>query len=266
MDVVKRLLDSKLFWFVCGVLTVASVASIVHRQLRRDPRFLARPEFAGARVPGWADRRVLDPVMERLDALGPVSLLDPDFEEKIRGALDGCPVLAGVPAVRRRWPRGYSVRVVFRRPWAVIETDGARIPVTAEGLRLPEENYDLRGLYVVKGVLGPPPEPGRPFDSEALRDGLATLRQLAPHLPRLQPLGIHAVDVTEAGSPRGGVVLRTDRGIPVRWGRPRARVGENPVETKIRLLLAAQEDLAALTGYTIDVRYDQPYVRESPAP
>jgi len=193
-------------------------------------------------------------------------LLDPEFETRVRAALADCPVLAAVTAVEREWPRSYSVEVVFRRPVAVIEAGGERVPVTADLLRLPGEPYDCSRLYEITGVPGPAPDPGRGFACAEAADGVATLRQLTPHLPLLRRLGIRAIDVSESTDPRGGVVLRTDAGIPVRWGRPRARIGENPVAVKIDYLLAAQDNLDALEGYVIDVRYDQPYVRESPSP
>lgn len=266
MDVVRRLLDSRLFWMLAGMLVVGSIAAMAQRQLRKDPRFIARPVFAGARMPAWADRALLDPVRARMEALGPISLLEPDFEDRVRGALRDCPVLDEVLAVRRHWPRSYSLRVVFRRPCAVVEQGDRRIPVTFDALRLPEEPYDVRRLYVIRGVPGPLPEPGEAIESDALFDGIATLRQLAPYLGSLRLLGIRAIDVSEAALARGGVVLQTDCGIPVRWGRPRVTIGENPVSRKIDFLLAAQQNLSALDGYVIDVRFDQPYVRESPSP
>lgn len=266
MDVVRRMLDSRLVWFLAGIVFVGAIAGMAQRQLRKDPRFIARPVFAGARMPAWADRDLMTPVRDRIEALGPISLLDPDFEERVRHALADCPVLAEVRAVRRHWPHSYSLRVVFRRPCAVVAQGDRRIPVTVDAIRLPEEPYDCRRLFAITGVPGPLPEPGETIESDALLDGIATLRQIAPHLDALRGLGIRSIDVSEAAQARGGVVLRTACGIPVRWGRPRVTIGENPVARKIDFLLAAQHDLAALEGYVIDVRYDQPYVRESPSP
>jgi hypothetical protein len=266
MDVVKRLLDSRLFWLLAGILLVGSIANMARRQLLKDPRFMARPIFAGARLPAWADRDLLTPVCDRIDALGPISLLDPDFDARVRGALAGCAVLERIDEVERHWPRSYSIRVVFRQPCAVVEQGDRRVPVTCDALRLPEEAYDCRNLYVITGVPGPLPEPGEVIESDPLFDGIATLRQLAPHLASLRRIGIRSIDVSEAAQARGGVILRTDCGIPIRWGRPRVTIGENPVARKIAFLLAAQQNLAALEGYVIDVRYDQPYVRESPSP
>jgi hypothetical protein len=266
MDVVKRLLDSRLFWLFAGILLVGSIASMAHRGLVRDPRFMARPIFAGAELPAWADRGVLDPVVARVEALGPISLLQTDFEERVRGALADCAVLDSVIDVDRHWPRSYSVKLVFRRPCAVIEQGDLRIPVTADCIRLPSEPYDTRRLYPITGVPGPLAEPGELIDSDALHDGLATLRQLAPHLRGLRKLRIESIDVSGVEKARGSVILRTAHGISVRWGRPLSQIGENPVARKIEYLRAAQDNIGALEGYVIDVRFDEPYVRESPSP
>jgi len=272
MRMVRSLLASRTLWLVVGAAGLLSLANVARRGLMRDPRFMARPEFRGARVPGWSGRELLDPVMLHLDAMGPVSLLDIEFEDRVRAALAHCAPIRKIVQVRRHWPRNYSVQVVFHRPVAVVqpdgERDGARLPVTHDLVVLPVEAYRhaSKGLYEIRGVRGPAPAAGTVWQSEALADGLATLRQLAPYLNRLRPLEIETIDVSHAVGPRGCVMLRTARGIPVRWGRPRAPVGENSVAQKVRFLLTAMEQIERLDGYEIDVRYNRIFLRRSIAP
>jgi len=264
----QRLLASRVFWLLIGAVGLFSLANVARRGLMNDPRFMARPEFRGARVPSWAGRELLDPLLLHLDAMGPVSLLDLTFEERVRGALGDCPPVRRIVRIHRHWPRRYSVEVVFHRPVAVVERDGERIPVTHDAVVLPAEPYRhiSKGLYPIRGVPGSLPADGTRWDSEALADGIATLGQLQHHLDRLRPLGIEAIDVSKATGPRGCVMLVTSRGVPVRWGRPRAPVGENSVAQKVRFLITAMERLDRLEGYEIDVRYNRIYVRKSTAP
>jgi hypothetical protein len=140
--------------------------------------------------------------------------------------------------------------------------------VTHDGIRLPIEPYRhvSARLYPIHGVTGYPPAPGREWHSAPLRNGIEALRQIGPHLDRLGALKISAIDVTEVGGRKSCVVLRTAHGIPVRWGRPLAPVGENSVEQKVRFLLAALPDLDRLLGYQIDVRYDRIFLRKSTEP
>ena len=88
------------------------------------------------------------------------------------------------------------------------------------------------------------------------------LAQIAPHLDELNRLGIAIVDVSGADEPLKGVLLRGREGIVVRWGRPLARVGENPVEQKIGYLREAARYVEQVRGMEIDVRFDTIYVRK----
>jgi len=272
MDVVtnatRRLLVSRLFWLVIGAVGLYSLAGVARRGLMHDPRFIAAPDFRGARVPSWAGREMLDPVLLHLETMGPVSLLDLTFEERIRDALADCASVRSVTKVRRLWPQRYSVELVFHRPVAVVERDGALLPVTHDRVVLPVEPYGhaSKGLYAIRGVNDAPPVEGAPWQSVALAEGIATLRQLAPHLERLRALEIEAIDVGDAVGPRGCVMLRTASGVPVRWGRPLAPVGENSVNQKVRFLCAAMRKLDRLEGYEIDVRYNRLFLRRSAAP
>jgi len=260
-----RLLRSRTVWLIAGALCVFALGNLARRGLARDPRFLAKPVFAGARVPAWSGREVLDPVLLRLEAMGPISLLDLDFEQRVRATVAGAPHVAAVTKVRRLWPNRYAIDLVFHRPVAVVERDGVRYPVTHDGVVLPAEPYAHAAarLFPIRGIFGPMPPVGERWRNRALHAGIATLRQISPYLDELRPLRIVAIDVSQAHDARLGVVLRTAHGVPIRWGRPLATVGENSVGQKIRFLRAAMADIKRLEGYEIDPRWDDPYVRRS---
>lgn len=270
MGVIRALLDSRWLWLLlgCGLLWTGGRWTV--RSLARDPRFLARPDEIAAGGPAWGGEAVVGPVLERLRALGPVNLFDPQFEPRIRSALAEVPGVARVDRVRRDWPRRYTVDLRFHRPVALVRRGSWRmkrrrydLPVTAEGVVLPAEPYvqATAGVLAIDGVDESPPALGRAWQSEALADGLATVAQLTPHLERLAPLGIAAVDVTDARDARRGVLLRGADGTTVRWGRPRASVGENSVAKKIRYLVTAARHLERVRGFEIDVRYGTLYLR-----
>lgn len=263
MAVIRRLLDSRWLWLLlgCGLLWTGGRWTV--RSLARDPRFLARPERIMAGGPAWGGEAVVRPVLDRLQALGPINLFDPRFESRIRTALAEVPGVARIGRVRRDWPRRYTVDVRFHRPVAVARCGACRLPVTAAGVVLPPEPYvqATGGLLTIDGLEADPPAPGRPWRSEALADGLATVAQLTPHLDRLAPLGLAVVDVAGARVPRRGVLLRGADGTTVRWGRPRARVGENSVARKVGYLETAARHLEQVRGLQIDVRFGSPYLR-----
>jgi hypothetical protein len=194
-----------------------------------------------------------------------VNLFDRRFEERIRGALAQVPGVARVNEVRRHWPNRYSISVRLYRPVAVVLQRDRQIPVTGRGVALPHGPYEraCEGLVRITGVKEEAPKAGQPWRSEALQDALATLLQVGPHLDRLRPLLLDRIDVSAAGDPRRGVVLRGGDSTAVLWGRPRAAVGENPVASKIRHLEVAADHVDEVRGLEIDVRFAALYLRES---
>jgi len=268
--ILRRLVNSRTAW----ALLLAGLAWVGWERalegLARDPRFVASPgKWRTASAPSWGGAEVVAPVYEALEELGPINLFDPRFEERVRATLDRVPGVAGTRSVRRLWPDRYAVSVRLHRPFAVVRHGRRAIPVTAEGVVLPARAYAraAQGLPAIAGVDDPPPRAGAFWDSEPLRDGLATVAALGPHLHgMLAPLGIRAIDVAGARDPLRGVVLRARDATSVRWGRPRARVGENPPARKIAYLREAAQHLALVRGREIDVRYGAVYLRESSAP
>ncbi len=265
MGLIRRLLAARGSWLLLGVLLLASLSRIAVRGLARDPRFDATPEIAGVRGPAWGGEALVEPVVARLKALGPVNLFDERFEERIVHALREVPGIASVDRLRKLWPRRYAVEFTFHRPVAVVERGESRHPVTREGVLLPFEAYEhaSRGLLRLIGVTGAAPATGSRWESAALSDGLATVEQLTPHLATLAPLGLVSIDVSRSADPRQGVTLGGSDGTTVRWGRPRASVAENPIDRKIRYLAIAARHLAQVRGREIDVRYGDLYLRET---
>jgi hypothetical protein len=261
----KAFLSSRLLWvaLACGLLWAG--ARRAQESLAKDPRFLAVPMGLDARGPSWGGDEVLRPVRERLKRLGPINLFDRRFEAKVRAALAEVPGIARVHDVRRHWPNRYSVSFRLYRPVAVAVAGDREIPVTGKGVALPYEPYAraCEGLFRITGVPEAPPAPGTTWRSEALLDGLATLRQLGGNLDRIHPLLLGRVDVSRARDPRKGVVLQGDADVTVLWGRPRAAVGENPVEKKLSLLEIAASNVRAVEGQAVDVRFDTIYLRQS---
>ncbi len=261
----KALLSSRLLWvaLACGLLWVG--ARRAQASLAKDPRFLAVPAGLDVRGPSWGGDEVLRPVRERLKRLGPLNLFDRRFEAKVRAALAEVPGVACVHDVRRHWPNRYGVSFRLYRPVAVVVAGTREIPVTGKGVALPYEPYARasEGLFRITGVPEAPPPLGKPWRSEALADGLATLRQLGGNLDRIHPLLLGTIDVSRARDPKKGVVLQGEADVTVLWGRPRAPVGENPVEKKLSLLEIAAANVRAVQGQAVDVRFDTIYLRQS---
>lgn len=261
-------LISRLAWTVLVLLLLWTAGRIALRSLATDARFNALPARMEASGPAWGGPGVLEPILDRIEALGTVNLFDPRFEERIERALEEVPGVARVVRIRRIWPREYAVDLALRRPAAVVVRGESRLPVTAEGLVLPPGPYDhaSRGLLEIRGVGGEAPAPGMVWSSPLLSEGLLTVAQISPHLEALASLELACIDVSQADIPRGGVYLYGSSGVCVRWGRPGATVGENPVERKIAFLSIAAARTRWIRGIETDVRFDVLYWREPTRP
>jgi len=261
---VSRFLKSRLVWGLVGVFGVLAVTRIAVRQLARDPRFVARPNEVSIAAPKWGGDEVIVPVRERLKAVGPINLFHPRFGRTIRSALEEVPGVRAVHSVQRHWPNRYSVEFSLHRPVAVVRIVEREIPVTWEGHVLPAGPYRraTKHLLRITGVAGDPARLGQVWRSARLADGLATLAQIGPYLQELNRLGLNRIDVARSDDPLQGVRIH-GRDLVVRWGRPRAKVGENPVEQKIGYLREAARYVEQVRGREVDVRFDAIYVNKS---
>jgi hypothetical protein len=261
----RALRDAHWLWLLAGCVLLWAGGRLTVRGLARDARFLVSPGHIEVKGPAWGRDEVVAPALRRLQQLGPLSLFDAGFEARVRAALGEVPGVARVGRIRRHWPARYAVEVMLHRPAAVVRYGARRVPVTAGAATLPEAPYATasRGLLHIVGVDRAPPPAGATWRSEALADALATVDQLTPQLQRLAPLGLTRIDVSRARDPRRGVVLHGADGITVRWGRPRATVGENAVSSKLLYLRIAAAHVERVRGFEIDVRYGALYLRES---
>ncbi len=257
---------ARAFWALVTVAALWLIVTVAVRGLKQDPRFLATPSFSNARGPAWGGVQVVVPALERLEALGPINLFDPQLVRKIRAALREVPGVAGVDDVRRHWPNRYSVAFRVHRPVAVVEIEGHHIPVTRKGVVLPAAPYDraTRGLFRIHGVRTPPPALGERWESEALFDALATVRQLARHRTEFEALRLRWIDVSEAHDRRQGVLLGGDENLTARWGAPREHLGENMVPKKLEYLRLVSRNLAWARGHEIELRFGSLYRRPLP--
>ncbi len=259
------LANSRATWIALIVVGSFFGMRALQRGLLHDTRFLAFPTEVSLAAPAWGDIAVVAPLEDQLRALGPISLFDSRFDQKIRRALEVLPGVERVHRVRRHWPRRYSLEVELRRPYAVLATADASHPVTFDQIVLPAKAYAgiSSGLFRIGPVPGDAPVAGERWRHGAVRIGLDTLAEIAPHLADLAPLGLYRIDVSGARDQRQGVVLLGSDGIRVRWGRPGPGVRENSVAKKIAYLIEVAEDLERVRGREIDVRYGTLYLRKS---
>jgi hypothetical protein len=126
------------------------------------------------------------------------------------------------------------------------------------------------GCYEIAGVDGPTPEVGTIWNHAGVRAALDVIKSLeAYRVDRV--LLVSRIDVSNVGGKKDAreseILCWTASGVPVAWGRPSTTTlyGENPVETKMKLLALALEAFPGLRGLErVDLRFDRVVVRPRP--
>jgi len=146
-----------------------------------------------------------------------------------------------VTQVRRGDNAEFTVRAVYRYPFAMVQTETQFFLVDGRGIRLPGSyRFDPR-WPLVQGAAAGPPEPGHPWPGGDVRAGLAVLDRVMRE-PFAEQITAVLVDNIEGRTdPYGAhIKLATDRaGGRILWGSAIGReLEENTVEQKLALLRA----------------------------
>jgi hypothetical protein len=248
--------------FVAGL---GLVVMLVHREVFAfiaQRRQFSAPPIKSAVAPKWANSQGQELV--RIDGAGR-SLFDPGLVEQVGKTFEACPWVRKVTAVERVFPDKLLIKFEYRRAHVAVRRENGFVLVDRDGVRLP-------GVYAappscdrpvqVAGVTSLPPEPGKPWQDDALRAAVA-MADYIPENTLLSRLGIREVDVTNfAGrqDPRvSEMSLVASNGCRLAWGRTSttSKYGDLSTEEKmenLREVLAVYPDLNGLKKVTLYFR------------
>ena len=243
----------------------AFVVLLIHREVYS---FLTRrgsytvPDIRTAVAPAWSDRQGVEIV--KIDNAG-TNLFDEALVAKVGKAFEDCAWIKKVTSVERVFPDQLRVRFEYRRAHVAVRCENGYVAVDSEGVRLPGVYADpppCERAVQVAGVGGRAPEPGKVWESAALKAGMA-LAEYVESTPLLARLKVREVNVANHGGrldPRTSeTFLTTASGIELAWGRTpdTSRFGEPSPEEKLenlREVMAAYPDLAGLRRVKIYFR------------
>ncbi len=200
--------------------------------------------------PPWIKSNVAEQVFrdQRLDR---ISLLDPQANATIAQAFEKHPWVKRTTRVTKSSGAKVAVDVVYRKPLAMVycaptDADQGFLPVDAEGIRLPEEDFSAQQVYdyfLIIGQGAPPPtgSSGMDYGSSLVSDALKLCRFLEQHR---EPLDLQRVYVDE--QPPGGrfgrpsITLQTGDKHVVLWGHvPNAEMaGELQAPEKLAKMIS----------------------------
>ena len=202
-----------------------------------------------------------------------MSILDPKLCKTIAVAFSRHPWIARVNSVRQSYPASVIIDVEFRKPVAMVQVKGGRIPIDSSGVVLPSEDFKVEdvaryplirmegggNLTRDKGRVTEPGLVGAAQIAELLSDKWAKLELDAIEIPRQQDSARNATDVV--------LHLHSKTGSTIVWGRPPGT--DHPGELTASQKVARMEKYVAEFGafdrpsgpYEIDIRHWQEITR-----
>jgi len=193
--------------------------------------------------PDWIHTDIRGEVFRAASFDRSLSLTDDDLTERIAGAFALHPWVARVGRVEKRHPARVVVEVEYRRPVCMVEVLGELLPVDAEAVLLPKEDFspvEASAYPRLVGVKTPPVGAtgerwgdARVIGGAAIADVLGEVWEkmnLAVIVPSEPPIPGVTADLT--------FTLVTRLGTRIFWGRPPGRdgPGEIPAEEKLARL------------------------------
>jgi hypothetical protein len=91
--------------------------------------------------PPWIHSDIRAEVFQEASIDGPLSLLDSNLTVRMAGAFASHPWIANVERVSKRFPSSVEVVVRYRRPVAMVAVRGGGLPVDADSIVLPSEDF-----------------------------------------------------------------------------------------------------------------------------
>ncbi len=138
---------AKLFAWVIALAAIVGGSHFVWTRVRehvaaRDDYRLTARDIAITRPPAWIRADVKAEVLRNSGlASQALSILDDDLVERVQRAFSLHPWVAKVERVSKSHPARVEVEINYRRPVAMVEVPGGLLPVDADGVLLPSDDF-----------------------------------------------------------------------------------------------------------------------------
>lgn len=262
------------------LLAAASFLLIMVPAIRRSlPDLSGRPEYqltldqlSLTPAPAWIPQDIVAQVFDRAELAAKQSLQDDMLTERVAAAFHTHPWIERVVSVRKSWPPGLQVDVVYREPVAMVRGVDGFYPIDRHGILLPSHDFspsDVERYPVIERVASVPLGKlgeawGDPAVTEAAQIASILLEKKEGRTwwQRLELAGIqvprHVAMLSEADDME--FQLRTKGGSEILWGRSPS--SDHPGELTVAQKLQRLEDFQSHYGgmddehgpYQIDIR------------
>jgi len=238
-----------------GVGWYAVWRKVGDRVLDSESRRVTAEKVHITEPPDWVHADIRREVFRAASLTGPLSLHDDELTERIAAAFALHPWVAKVERVRKRHPASVEVDLVYRQPVCMVEVRGNLLPVDAEGVLLPREDFspvEAAAYPRLVGVKTPPVGAvGEPWTDARVVGGAAIAEQLGDLWEEMNLAVIVPSEPSMPGVTRDlTFTLVTRLGTRIFWGRPPGddSPGEIPAADKVARLEEYFQHYGTLEG------------------
>jgi hypothetical protein len=260
-------------WSVVAVAAFAAISYGVWRNVA--PQVLAGPDYVlGPRdveitpLPSWIHRDLTADVVRSLSMDAPLSILEPELNQRIHDAFAAQPWVAKVHRVSKQHPARVRVDLEYRRPVCMVECSGGilpgstvelpwrLLPVDIQGVLLPERDFTEEQRQQYPRLSGVPTAPPSVAGSRWSDSRVAGGAQIAAALLdvwkefSLERIIASPKPDTSLEIPEHTYELVTSGGTRIAWGHaPDTRMpGVVPVSEKVSRLKKIKQSAGTLEG------------------
>jgi hypothetical protein len=221
------------------------------RTLSSDDYLLTDKKTQITPLPDWIHTDICAQVFRDASLDPPPSIIDDDLVQRVRGAFSLHPWVAKVERVQKFHPARVKVDLVYRRPVCMVEIGNELIPVDAEAVILPREDFTAPEASRYPRLVGIDTAPlgvaGARWNEDRVLGAAEIAAALADQWEKLGLKSIVAEKLLGTGvreTPRFELLTRGGTRIP--WGR--APSGDAPGEIPPKDKVAKLENYLANHG------------------
>jgi hypothetical protein len=237
----------------------------VRSHVEAQPEYLVAPSTIEiTSPPNWIRADIKAEVIRDAGMREPLSILDQRLPESLSRRFALHPWIERVVAVKTSYPAHIKVELMYRRPIAMVEVHGGLLPIDADGVLLPTEDFTPQSAQNYPRVSGVESSPLGPLGTRWGDTFVEAAAKLAVALQAdWQDLKLHHIQPAaqwNAASRPAIVEVVTRNGTVFMWGSaPGEEIGDEPKSSEklstLKRLAAGDGSLDAAAKSDRDLRH-----------
>ncbi len=232
--------------------------------------FKVSPASFSFHIPSWMNDHFPDDIKRIATLNDQYGMYENNLTRRIADIYERVVLVKNVDSVKRIFPNKLAIKLVLRKPVAIVKSRNSTYLVDHEGVLLPKEYYTLKNAeydspYIQSNKLARLPLYGTEWNDKGIKAGIELVKFLrANNIHTL--FKIIAVDVSNVckrrSTGKSDIILWTENNTQIRWGCSPLCNEQNELsnEEKLQNLLsiAKTEGTNLKLMEYVDVRWEKP--------